>query len=171
GIANGMRAGRASGRRGRIRPFGAAADRYMARSQINNGGGNKKGRNAPGSVRQQRQVLPFDYLEPADPAADINSHTLFVFRRYFQAGTRQGEIRRRNGELDEAPHLLDFFFLDVLRGVEPLDFSRDLAGEGRGIELGDTRNTGLAHANRLPRRFGANPQRREQPHAGYYHSS
>ena len=33
---------------------------------------------------------------------------------HFEAGACKGEIRRRDGELDESPHLLDFFFLDVM---------------------------------------------------------
>ncbi len=101
-------------------------------------------------------MLALDHFEPADPAADIDSHALFVFRRDLQAGALQGEIRRRDGELDEPPHLLDFFFFDVIGRVETLDLSGDLAGEGRGIELGNTGYAGLAGANRLPGRIRAN---------------
>ena len=43
-------------------------------------------------------------------------------------------IRRRDGELDEPPHFLDFFFLDVLGGVEVLDLTGDAAVEAGGIE-------------------------------------
>ena len=38
-------------------------------------------------------------------------------------------IRGGDGQVDEASHLLDFFFLDEVERVEVLDFSGDLAGE------------------------------------------
>src|SRR5471032_2287652 len=120
---------------------------------------------------QQYLVLALDDFKSADSAADVDPHPLGVLRGHLQTRTRQGELRRRDGELDEAPHLLDLFFLDVVGWVETLHFSRDPAGEGRWIELGDGRNPALAHADGLPGRFRAYAERRQQPDAGHYHSS
>ncbi len=72
-IADGMRAGGAGRRGGRIRPFGAAADGNIARRQIDDGGRNKKRRDAPRPVLEQRLVLALDDFESADAAADINA--------------------------------------------------------------------------------------------------
>ena len=46
--------------------------------------------------------------------------------------------------MDEAAHLLQFFFLDELQRVEILDFSRDLAGELGCIKLRDACPAALA---------------------------
>ena len=43
--------------------------------------------------------------------------------------------------MNEAAHLLDFFFLDEVERIEVLDFGGDGAGETRGIETCD-----LSHA-------------------------
>ena len=152
-------------------PFGAAPNGYIAGSQVDDRGRNKKRRDAPRTVLQQGLVFALDHLEPADPAADVHPHLLGDFRGDLQAGILQGEIRRRDGELDEAPHLLDFFFLDVCGRVETLHFSGNPAGEGSRIELRDGANAGLPRADRLPGCFGSNAQRRQQTDARHYHSS
>ena len=54
-----------------------------------------------------------------------------------QAGHLHGFVRGRDGEVDEAPHLLYFFLLDELQRIEVLDLGGDPAGEGGGIEAGD----------------------------------
>ena len=52
-------------------------------------------------------------------------------RRDLQARSLHGFIRGRQGQVDEAAHLLQFFFLDELQRIEILDFGGDLAGELR----------------------------------------
>ena len=170
-IANRVGAGGARGRGGRIRPLGSALDRHVAGGQIDDGRRNEKGRNAARSVFQQGLVLALDHFESADPAADVDADFLGDFRRHLQAGILQGEIRRRNGELDETPHLLDFFLLDITARIETFDLSCDPAGKGRCVKRRNTRDAALGSKNGSPRQFGSNPQRRQQSDAGHYDSS
>src|ERR1019366_2643292 len=120
---------------------------------------------------QQRLMLAFDDLEPADAAADIDAYFLGDLRRDFQSGILEGEIRRRYSELDKAPHLLDFFFLDIAGRIEALDLSRNPAGKGCRAKCRNARNAALRSQHRLPGHLRSNPQRRQQTDAGDYHSS
>src|SRR5215471_15952303 len=87
---------------------------------------------------QKSLVFALDYFESTDTAANVDAHFFGAFGGNLQAGIGKGEIRRRDGELDESPHLLDLFFLDVERGVEPLHLSSDAAGKRRSVKLGDS---------------------------------
>src|SRR5271155_5721043 len=120
---------------------------------------------------QQSSVLALDHLEPADAAADVDAHLLGVFGRYFKTGVLQGEVSRRHGELDEAPHFLDLFFLDVVPGVEAFHLARDAARKCGSVELGDRSNARLSGADQLPGHFCPYPERRHKTDAGHYHSS
>ena len=82
-----------------------------------------------------------------------------------------GEIRRRYGELDEAPHLLDFFFFDVISGVEVLHFAGDLTVESGRIESRDPANAAGTVSNRLPDLFGSNPHGTQKADTRYDDSS
>ena len=81
--------------------------------------GMKNGRDAARPFFEQILVLALDHLESADAAADVDARALGRFRIGIdlQPRARNGEVRRRDGELDEPPHLLDFFFFDVSRWV------------------------------------------------------
>ena len=74
-------------------------------------------------------MLALDHVESADSGPDVHAHALGNFGRDLQARSLHGFIRRRQGEVDEASHLLQFFFLDELQGIEILDFGGNLAGE------------------------------------------
>jgi hypothetical protein len=56
--------------------------------------------------------------------------------------------------MNEAPHFLDFFFLDVIQRVEVLDLSGNLAGKGRGVEAGNALDAALARKQSLPDHVG-----------------
>ncbi len=133
--------------------------------------GIKNGEMRRGPSFDQRLVLALDHFESADAAADIDADLFLVLRRHFQAGVFEGELRRRNGELDEAPHLLNFFFLDVTGRIETFDLSRNPAGKRRGIELGNGSDAALSSTDGLPGRLGPDPKRRQQADAGHYNSS
>src|SRR3954471_14206658 len=74
-------------------------------------------------------MLTFDDIESPDAGSDVNTNHLCVPRANLQTGHRQRLVRRRDGEVDESSHLLDFFFLDEFERVEIFYFGRDLAGE------------------------------------------
>ncbi len=68
----------------------------------------------------------------------------------FKTGGFHGFIRGRQGQVDEAAHLLQLFFLDELQRIEILDLRRDLAGELRGIKLRDAGHAAFAGKQVLP---------------------
>src|SRR4051794_28543218 len=116
-------------------------------------------------------MLALDHLEAADTAAHINPDLFGDIRCHLEARAGKGEVRRGNRELDEAPHLLNLFFLDVVAGLEALHLARDAAGETRGVKLGDTPNAATGGENGFPGGFGANRQRRHKPYACNHYSS
>ena len=91
----------------------------------------KNGEMRPGPFFEQNLVLALDDFESADAAADVDADAFGDLGRHFQAGDLQREIRRRDGELDEAPHLLDFFFLDVTARDRSPSLPGDAASESR----------------------------------------
>src|ERR1022692_4712959 len=70
--------------------------------------------------------------------------------------------------MDEASHLLDFFFLDEVEGIEVLDLGGDLAGEGGGVELGDAGHAAFAGEHGLPHLSGGVAHAADQADAGNY---
>jgi hypothetical protein len=73
--------------------------------------------------------------------------------------------------VNEAAHLLHFFFLDELEGIEVADLAGDLAGIGRDVERGDAINAALAGEQRLPDRVGRVADGTDQADAGDYDAS
>jgi hypothetical protein len=98
-------------------------------------------------VVNQIEMLALDNVESADAATDVDANALFVFGRDLQSGGGQRVFTRRNGEMNKPAHLLDFFFLDKLRGVEVFNLTGDLAGQNRSIELLDARNARFSFQN------------------------
>ena len=74
----------------------------------------KKRRHAVRAGRQQLAVFAFNHFKRADAAADVDADPACVFLLHDQAGLSDREVRSRQGKLDEAAHLLDFFALDVV---------------------------------------------------------
>ena len=88
-----------------------------------------------------------------------------------EARSLEREFARRDGELNEAPHLLDFFFLDVERRVEVLHLARDAAIEAGGVEGGDGRDPVLALLDGFPDRFRADANRSQHADSSDYNSA
>ena len=120
---------------------------------------------------QQRFVLALDDFESTDAAADVHSHPFVVFGGHLQAGTDNGEVRRRDGELDESPHLLDVLLLDILKRIETLDFSGDAAGKLGGVKSGNRADAALPASHGLPGVLGPNPNGRHQADTCYHYSA
>ena len=158
-IANGVSPGGAGRGRRRIRTFGSDPNRDVSGSHIDDDPGNEKWRNAARAVGKIGLVLPLDHVEAADSAADANAGALFLALVDFKSGTRERAFGRRDGELDEAPHLLDFFFLDIDARLESLDLPGDLGRETRHIERLNPGNSGPPLPKRRPRFLGAHCQR------------
>ena len=103
-------------------------------------------------------MLAFDGAEPADAGRDEDADTRGVVGRDLEVGALHREVRRGHGVLDEGVHLLDVLLVDVVQGVEALDFARDLTGELRDVEPRDTADAAASGAERVPVGFGADPE-------------
>ena len=122
GVADGVSAGGAGRRGGLVRALGAVADADLTRGQVDDGRGNKKGRNFARAARQHGAVFALDNVESADARADVNADALGILRRDLQARRFHGLMRGGESEMDEAPHLARFFFLDEWQRIEVLHF-------------------------------------------------
>ena len=111
-------------------------------------------------------MFALDHVESADAGADMNSDHLGIFRRDFQLRHLHRFFGRGDGEVNEAAHLLHFFFLDELEGIEVADFGGDLAGKGGGVESGDAIDAALAREQRLPDCVGGIAHRADQADSG-----
>jgi hypothetical protein len=111
------------------------------------------------------------WFESADSAADVDAHVLGLCGIHAQSGRTRGAVRRRDGELNEPPHLLDFFFFDVAGWIEALDLAGDPAGKKMGVESRDRSDAASARQNALPGCFGPDAYRGQQAHTGYDHSA
>src|SRR5690349_10413925 len=164
-----MRTRSARGRGGRIRAFRAGPDRYITGCEVDDRGRNEKWRYAARSFFQQRLMLALDHFKSADAASDIYARSLSDVRRNPQARLSHRKIGGGDGELYEAPHLLDLFFLDVPLRIEVLNLTSDPGIEGRGVELLDTRNAIAAFPNRLPGLLRSDSDGAQQPNACNYY--
>src|SRR5580658_255229 len=99
-------------------------------------------------------MFAFDDVESSDPRADVHPYALVILRRNLQFRHFQRFIGGGDGHMNEAPHLLDFFFLDEIQRVEVLDLGGNLAGKGSGVETGDASHTALAGKHGLPHYIG-----------------
>src|SRR5262249_59728971 len=108
-IADGVRARAASGRGGRIRAFGVVVDRDISRSQVDDRGGNEKGRDAAGAAFHHLSMFALEDTKTPDAAADVYAHVFGKIVSDLQAGIIEGLFRGRDGEVDEIVHLLQLF--------------------------------------------------------------
>src|SRR5580692_8618469 len=150
GVADGVGRGGAGGGSGGIRAFGTVTNGNVAGSEIDDSRRNEKGRDSAWPALDQFPVLAFDDVETADAGGDVNAD--FVEVRIFglPVGGFDGEVRTGQGDLNEAAHFFQFFFLDPLEGIEVFDFTGDLAVKAGGVELRDDANAALAGYEVLP---------------------
>src|SRR5438270_851241 len=105
---------------------------------------NKKRRYLAWTTVEQVRVLALDDVEPADTRTDVDTNTLRDLRSDVQSGHLHRFICRRHAQMNEAAHLLNFFFLDEIQRIEIFDFSGDRAREPARVEAGDRGNATLA---------------------------
>src|SRR4029453_8351019 len=102
-------------------------------------------------------MLPFDDLESADPAADHHPDARGIARVDVQPALRHRHRRRRDGELDEAPALLDLLPIQPLLWIETFDLSGKTRRMARRVEERDRREPRLSREDGGPRVLGAQP--------------
>ena len=167
-ISNGMSAG-GTGRRGRfVRSLGAETHGDLPSRKIDNGRRNKEGRNLARTAFHQRGVLAFDDVEPSDPRSDVNSHALIVLRGNLELRHLDRFIGGGNRHVNEASHLLDFFFFDEIQRVEALHLGGNLAGKSCGIETGNASHSALTRKQGLPHHVGGIAHTTDQAQACHY---
>ena len=143
-IADGVGAGCASRGRRFIRALGPESHGNVPGGEVDDGGGNKKRRDLARSAFEERRVFALDHVESADARADMHADVFGVFGGDLELRHLHCFIGSRDGEVDEAAHLLHFFFLDETEGVEVADLGGNLAGECGSVEPGDTVDAALA---------------------------
>ena len=105
-------------------------------------------------------------LNPPMPAPMKTPTRRRDLRRHVQAGVVHGELRRRDGELDEDVHLLDFFFLDErAAGRSPCTSPAIRVANCVASNFVIGPDAALAGQQRLPVRLGADAERRHQADA------
>ena len=116
-------------------------------------------------------MLALNHLEGADAAAYVDADFLPIFGCHVEAGLGHGEIRGRQGELDEPAHLLDFFALDEVFGDEVLDFAGDPAAKSGGVEKGDRADAGFSLQESLPSYVRSHTQGAYQTDSGHHYAT
>ena len=166
GIADGMSAGGAGRGRGFIGAFGAVLHRNMSGGEVDDGGGDEKGRDLARTTVDERLVLAFDHIESTDAGTDVNADAFVIFGRDLQARHPNGFIRRGERKVDEAAHFFYFFSLDEIERVEIPDFGGNLAGKRGGIEGGDAIDPTFSGGERRPYLAAGMAQRADHADAG-----
>ena len=128
--------------------------------------GMKNGRDLARAAFEERGVLALDHVESADAGADVDADHLGVFGRDLQLRHFHRFVGGGDGEVNEAAHLLYFFFLDEVERVEVANLGGNLAGKGGGVEGGDAADAAFAGEQRLPYRFGSLAHGADQADAG-----
>jgi hypothetical protein len=95
-------------------------------------------------------MFAFDGRKSANAGSDEHSDTRGRFRRDRQPGVINGILRSGHRELNEDIHLLQFFLLDELQGIEPLHLARKLRGKARRVEAGDGADAAFPGTQRIP---------------------
>src|SRR5258706_1547249 len=78
-------------------------------------------------------------------------------------------IRSGQGQLDEAAHFFQFFFLNPLERIEVFYFAGNSAVERGSIELGDWPNAADTGYEVFPTLVRANTQRADQPNSRHHY--
>ena len=158
----------ASGGTGQVRAGRAIANRDLAGGQIGDGGGDEERGDAVWAGRDQLAVLALNHFKSTDAAAYVDTDLLGIFDAHVQARLDDGELRSRQGKLDEPPHLLDFFALNKVFWVEIMHFTGDAAAKPFRVKKSDTGDAGLAPQERRPGDVRPYPHRADQADPGYY---
>ncbi len=162
GVAHGMRGSGASRSSGGIRPFRTIANGNLPRSQIDDRRRNEKRRNLVRAAVQQLAMFALNDVESADAGRNVDANLIQIRILRFPVGGLHRKIRAGQRDLNETRHLLEFFFLDPLKGVEVLHFAGNLAVEAGGVEMRDRRDA-TASGDEVPPAFlRADTQRADQ---------
>src|ERR1019366_6851133 len=130
------------------------ADADLSGGEVDDAGGNKERRDLSRSAFHQRGVLALDDVKAAYARADVDADVLRVFRRHLEARHVDGLGGGGQREVNEAAHLLQFFFLDEVERVEVLHLGRDGTGILRRVKECDGGNPTGAGQQACPHCLG-----------------
>src|SRR5258708_13306480 len=93
----------------------------------------EEGKNWAGPPRREVGVLARDNLQPADAGADEDAHAVCDLGCDLEARLDEGFLCRREGEMDEAPHLARFLLVHEIERVEVFDLAAKCYGKPCGV--------------------------------------
>src|SRR5665213_2308966 len=173
-ITDGVRAGRARGHHGVVRPPEAVADRDVAGGEVDEVGRDEERRQAPRALLMQRQRALGDARKAADAGADhyAGAFALLVVLGH-PSRIAHRLLRRAHRKDDELVHLALVLRRHPIVGVErarrgfaarhlPGDLSRQI----RDVETLDRTNSRLSVDQLIPDVLGPDAQGRDQANAG-----
>src|ERR1017187_7827134 len=116
-------------------------------------------------------MLAFNDVKPANAARDVHTCRFAFFGRNLQAGHANGEVGRRQSQLDEPAHFLKFFFLHPFERIEILYFARDAARESRGVKVCDRSDAAAAPGDISPCFVGSNAASTDKSDTGNHYTA
>ena len=166
-----MRRRGASGGGSRIRTARAVANGNMPGSQIHDGGRDEKRGDAARAAIHQLGVFALDDVEPADARRNVHAYFIEIRVLRFPCGHLDGKIRARQGHLNEAAHLLQFFFLDPPEGIEIFNLAANFAIKSCGVKKRNGADTALPGHEVGPTFLGSDAQRADQSDARHNYAA
>src|SRR6201996_7330882 len=113
----------------------------------------------------------FDGMQAADTGRHSHADARCIFFRHFQPGVAQGLRARGDAVVDERIHLLDVLGRNPVARIEIADLTGNARGIGGRVEMGDFTDTADALEDVVPGAGEVVANRRNNAHAGYYHTS
>ena len=89
--------------------------------------GMKNGEMRPGPPCSSLECFAFDDVESADAAGYVDAGHFRDVRSNLQIRHAHGEVGRRQGDLNESPHFLEFFFGDPVQRIKVANFAGNRA--------------------------------------------
>ena len=173
-VADRMRAGRAGGHDGVVRPLEAVADRDVAGSEVDQAGRDEEWRDAARAALREQKGAVGDAGQSANTGADHDAGALaFLFVGRVPAGIVDGLRGGPHRKDDELVHAALVLWRDPIIGVEQArgfvaarHLPRDARGQVRHIEGLDRADPRYAGQEAAPYLIEPDAERRHEPHAG-----
>ena len=167
-IADGVVARGACGHRAGVGALQPPAHGHLAGGQVGEQHRNEEGAQPLGPFCLENVLVGFYRRKPAQANADDRPPAVpYFFLGRLQASVLKRHLRGGDDVLDEGVHLLDFFALNIILGLETLHLSADLRGQPLGVEPCHPADPGFPRNERIPILPQANPERGDQPHSSY----
>ena len=136
------------------------SDRDLPSCHVGNQGRDQIGAHATGALVFESERAVLELLETTHAHADEHARAVPLLVGEAEIRLLQGHARGGHREGNEARALLHLLLFHPRRGLEVLHLAGDARGKALvGRENGDGSSAALATTKRVPRRFGAHPDR------------